>query len=214
MAKAKRTPTQEAYGNASGLLVAALEAVPFEHHPDQPFHGGGPQPKVDAARYVEAVIWAASRVIPYVDADDRAEFDRRVGLAKRQLELGRMDKTLVPSLLEGRRWQLEQGAAQDRGVDLSRGAQLDQSADLRGCRSPCDASALGLDPQEAGRGGGGQFLVDVEDLGVHLEGAQDNVSDTAFIDLWAKQKKRRLPFRFGYVDRDKQAHLVVTKPMK
>lgn len=48
--------------------------------------------------------------------------------------------------------------------------------------------------------------------GAFLEGAQDGRHDQAFIELWRTQKKRRLPFRFGYVDKEKQAHLVVTKP--
>lgn len=50
--------------------------------------------------------------------------------------------------------------------------------------------------------------------GAFLEGAQANKHDDAFIELWASQKPRRLPFRFGYVDKDKQAHLVVTRPKK
>jgi hypothetical protein len=33
-----------------------------------------------------------------------------------------------------------------------------------------------------------------------------------FRALWRSQPTRRLPFRFGYVDMNKQAHLVVTKP--
>jgi hypothetical protein len=48
--------------------------------------------------------------------------------------------------------------------------------------------------------------------GAFLESAGDNRHDDAFIALWAGQKVRRLPFRFGYVDKDKQAHLVVTRP--
>ncbi|HZJ63847.1 MAG TPA: hypothetical protein VFD36_10060, partial [Kofleriaceae bacterium] len=48
--------------------------------------------------------------------------------------------------------------------------------------------------------------------GAFLEGAQDNRHDESFIELWRSQKVRRLPFRFGYVDKDKQAHLVVTRP--
>jgi hypothetical protein len=48
--------------------------------------------------------------------------------------------------------------------------------------------------------------------GAFLEGAQDNANDVQMIELWTKQKKRRLPFRFGYVDKDKQAHLLVTRP--
>lgn len=48
--------------------------------------------------------------------------------------------------------------------------------------------------------------------GAFLEGSQGTKHDEAFVELWAKQKKRRLPFRFGYVDMNKQAHLVVTRP--
>jgi hypothetical protein len=47
--------------------------------------------------------------------------------------------------------------------------------------------------------------------GAFLEGT-DVRHDDAFIELWKSQKTRRLPFRFGYVDKDKQAHLVVTRP--
>ncbi|MGE3545456.1 MAG: hypothetical protein AB7L28_16075, partial [Kofleriaceae bacterium] len=50
--------------------------------------------------------------------------------------------------------------------------------------------------------------------GAFLEGSQDSKNDEAFIELWNSQKKRKLPFRFGYVDKDKQAHLVVTKPRR
>ncbi|MEO7736103.1 MAG: hypothetical protein ABIY55_34415, partial [Kofleriaceae bacterium] len=48
--------------------------------------------------------------------------------------------------------------------------------------------------------------------GAFLESAGGNRHDDAFIALWHDQKARRLPFRFGYVDKDKQAHLVVTRP--
>jgi len=47
--------------------------------------------------------------------------------------------------------------------------------------------------------------------GAFLEGT-DPRHDDAFIELWQSQKVRTLPFRFGYVDKDKQAHLVVTRP--
>ncbi|HEX3761119.1 MAG TPA: hypothetical protein VHW23_20630 [Kofleriaceae bacterium] len=49
--------------------------------------------------------------------------------------------------------------------------------------------------------------------GAFLEGTDEH-HDDAFIELWKSQKTRRLPFRFGYVDKDKQAHLVVTRPKK
>ena len=48
--------------------------------------------------------------------------------------------------------------------------------------------------------------------GAFLEGAQDNVHDDEFRDLWKSQRRRALPFRFGYVDMNKQAHLMVTRP--
>ena len=48
--------------------------------------------------------------------------------------------------------------------------------------------------------------------GAFLEGAQGTQNDEDFLALWAQQPRRKLPFRFGYVDKDKQAHLVVTRP--
>ncbi|MBV8762051.1 MAG: hypothetical protein JO257_32460 [Deltaproteobacteria bacterium] len=48
--------------------------------------------------------------------------------------------------------------------------------------------------------------------GAFLEGAQANPHDEDMIALWKGQRRRALPFRFGYVDKDKQAHLLVTRP--
>jgi len=48
--------------------------------------------------------------------------------------------------------------------------------------------------------------------GAFLESWQATKHDEDFVELWKTQKKRKLPFRFGYVDMAKQAHLVVTKP--
>ncbi len=48
--------------------------------------------------------------------------------------------------------------------------------------------------------------------GAFLEDVQGTKHDEAFIELWKKQKKRRLPFRFGYVDMNKQPHVVITRP--
>ncbi|HEY1815298.1 MAG TPA: hypothetical protein VGG74_23280 [Kofleriaceae bacterium] len=48
--------------------------------------------------------------------------------------------------------------------------------------------------------------------GAFLEGDQGNDIDLQFVDLWKTQRKRYLPFRFGYVDMNKQAHLLVTRP--
>lgn len=75
------------------------------------------------------------------------------------------------------------------------------------------SDSTGIPPQIASKAGMVQETYG-NYTGAFLEGAQDNTSDQAFIDLWAKQKRRKLPFRFGYVDKNKQAHLVVTKPKK
>jgi hypothetical protein len=48
--------------------------------------------------------------------------------------------------------------------------------------------------------------------GAFLVSWQTTKHDTDFVELWKAQKKRRLPFRFGYVDMQKQPHLVVTRP--
>ncbi len=48
--------------------------------------------------------------------------------------------------------------------------------------------------------------------GAFLEGFQGTKHDEDFVELWQKQRTRRLPFRFGYVDLAKHGHLVVTRP--
>ena len=48
--------------------------------------------------------------------------------------------------------------------------------------------------------------------GAFLEGVRAQKHDVDFIEMWKKQKRRKLGFRFGYVDATKQAHLVVTRP--
>jgi hypothetical protein len=48
--------------------------------------------------------------------------------------------------------------------------------------------------------------------GAFLEGARGGAQDKAFIALWSAQPWRKLPFRFGYVDAEGAAHLVVTRP--
>ena len=73
------------------------------------------------------------------------------------------------------------------------------------------SDSTGIPPQYA-KGAGMTQTTYGGYTGAFLEGAQDNRHDDAFIDLWKSQPRRGLPFRFGYVDKDKQAHLVVTKP--
>ena len=72
------------------------------------------------------------------------------------------------------------------------------------------SDSTGIPPQFTRRAGMVQVTYG-HYAGAFLEGT-DTRHDDAFIDLWKSQKTRRLPFRFGYVDKDKQAHLVVTRP--
>ena len=39
-------------------------------------------------------------------------------------------------------------------------------------------------------------------------------SATQMVEMWAKQPKRRLPFRYGYPDLDKHVHLMITAPRR
>ena len=48
--------------------------------------------------------------------------------------------------------------------------------------------------------------------GAFLEGAQGGPVETSFIELWRKNPRKSLGFRFGYVDKDGSGHLVVTRP--
>jgi hypothetical protein len=50
--------------------------------------------------------------------------------------------------------------------------------------------------------------------GAFLEGAEQSGAQhsNAFRALWQKNPQRALPVRFGYVDLNKQAHLLVTRP--
>jgi hypothetical protein len=48
--------------------------------------------------------------------------------------------------------------------------------------------------------------------GAFLEGGRGNQHDRSFIELWRKNPRQKLPFRFGYVDAAGSAHLVITKP--
>jgi hypothetical protein len=48
--------------------------------------------------------------------------------------------------------------------------------------------------------------------GAFLEGAQGGVTEEQFLELWRKNPRRSLAFRFGYVDKDGAGHLVVTRP--
>ncbi|HEU0032239.1 MAG TPA: hypothetical protein VFQ53_16505 [Kofleriaceae bacterium] len=47
--------------------------------------------------------------------------------------------------------------------------------------------------------------------GAFLEGSRETRQDDSFVALWKRQPRRRLPFRFGYLDATGNAHLVVTR---
>lgn len=68
---------------------------------------------------------------------------------------------------------------------------------------PAYASAAGMVQETYGRFSGA-FLEGAEQAG--------QKHSAAFRALWQKNPKRPLPVRFGYVDMNKQAHLVVTRP--
>ena len=48
--------------------------------------------------------------------------------------------------------------------------------------------------------------------GAFIESCRGTQADQDFVELWQREPHRGLPFRFGYVDMNKQAHLLVTKP--
>jgi hypothetical protein len=92
----------ESWDGAHHLLISALEVTPPELHPARPFHGGGPQPKVDALGYVTAALWLADRGSAHVEPRDRESFDGWVKLARRQLELGPRDVSQRAKLFQAR----------------------------------------------------------------------------------------------------------------
>jgi hypothetical protein len=47
--------------------------------------------------------------------------------------------------------------------------------------------------------------------GAFLEDAQGTSEETEMVDMWNKQPKRKLPFRFGYPDVNKSHHLMITE---
>ncbi|MGN6104260.1 MAG: hypothetical protein ACTHU0_04085 [Kofleriaceae bacterium] len=73
------------------------------------------------------------------------------------------------------------------------------------------SDSTGIPPLYAKRAGMAQVTYGAYH-GAFLEGAQANRADESFVELWATNPRKRLGFRFGYVDKDKQAHLVVTRP--
>jgi hypothetical protein len=48
--------------------------------------------------------------------------------------------------------------------------------------------------------------------GALLEGSRYSKADKSFVELWRKNPRQKLGFRFGYVDASGAGHLVITKP--
>ena len=75
------------------------------------------------------------------------------------------------------------------------------------------SDSTGIPPLYAKKAGMVQITYGRYD-GAFLDGAEQSGTRHSddFRALWRSQPYRKLPFRFGYVDSEKQAHLVVTKP--
>jgi hypothetical protein len=72
------------------------------------------------------------------------------------------------------------------------------------------SDASGIPPRHASRAGFEQITYG-EFTGPYLVHDANGVR-TDFVELWADQPKRELGFRFGYPDKDKHDHLLITVP--
>jgi len=73
------------------------------------------------------------------------------------------------------------------------------------------SDSTGIEPKAAKRAGFVQTTYGIFH-GAFLEEAVPGVNEQ-MLELWDKQPKRRLPFRYGYPDNDKHVHLMITAPM-
>lgn len=72
------------------------------------------------------------------------------------------------------------------------------------------SDSTGIEPKAAKRAGFVQTTYGIFH-GAFLEEAVPGVNEQ-MLELWDKQPKRRLPFRYGYPDNDKHVHLMITAP--
>lgn len=72
------------------------------------------------------------------------------------------------------------------------------------------SDATGIEPKAARRAGFVQTTYGTFN-GAFLEEAIPSVNDQ-MVEMWAKQPKRKLPFRYGYPDNEKHVHLMITAP--
>ncbi|MEO8699099.1 MAG: hypothetical protein ABI867_03615 [Kofleriaceae bacterium] len=171
MAKVKTQSANEAaHGNASHLLIPALQGAPDELHPPRPFHGGGPQPKIDAPNYVAAVLWIAARAVPFVDADDRPEFDRMVALAKKQVKLGRTDKSLSANLVAASRTKSSKVPLKIASWTCHEAHNwTSRPIYAGGAARPAARQLVALTLKKRGKEAAAALLVEIDALCVHLE---------------------------------------------
>lgn len=72
------------------------------------------------------------------------------------------------------------------------------------------SDSTGIEPKAAKRAGFVQVTYGIY-KGAFLEDALPRVNEQ-MLELWEKQPKRKLPFRYGYPDNEKHVHLMITKP--
>jgi hypothetical protein len=74
------------------------------------------------------------------------------------------------------------------------------------------SDSTGIEPRAAKKAGFVQTTYGIY-KGAFLEEAVPGVNDQ-MLEMWEKQPKRRLPFRYGYPDAEKHVHLMITAPAK
>lgn len=72
------------------------------------------------------------------------------------------------------------------------------------------SDSTGIEPKAAQRAGFVQVTYGTY-KGAFLDDALPRVNEQ-MLELWEKQPKRKLPFRYGYPDIEKHVHLMITKP--
>jgi hypothetical protein len=72
------------------------------------------------------------------------------------------------------------------------------------------SDATGIEPKAAKKAGFVQTTYGTY-KGAFLEEAVPGVNDQ-MVEMWEKQPKRKLPFRYGYPDNEKHVHLMITAP--
>ncbi len=72
------------------------------------------------------------------------------------------------------------------------------------------SDSTGIEPKAARRAGFVQTTYGIF-KGAFLDDAVPTVNEQ-MVEMWEKQRKRRLPFRYGYPDNEKHVHLMITAP--